>query len=565
MCGISGIFGECAPKKVKLMIKTIRHRGPDGESFINYSWGSLGFCWLNIFGPDRNPQPAISRENNITLVFNGEIYNFNELKSSIKSEIIVDEANLILQLYLIFGEKTFGMLKGMFAIAIMCPGKLILVRDKFGIKPLVYFINNSTIYFASEIKALLHVNENNIEINKDSLAETSVFGFIFNMEETMFKDIKQVLPGSYLVFEDRKVKTIKYASLPESFYGEESWQNESSTFLLSQLLNESAKMHVDHSKSDQAIYLSGGVDSSLMTYFIKKHLNEKTNTYTLFDDPKSEDRLFAQKIAGEYNTNHIEYETGAKDTLQFIKHYLYHYESLVTDGLFNVLGSLAFHILSSEIGKKYKIAYCGEGADELFGGYYWLQAHPLGVGDRLRARSKKVNDGKTKIHEYIVDHFPDDDLKEQEIRKEIFNFLMGPGLTNCHLWSVDRSSSAFSFEARPFYLYNDITDWALSLPINDKVTRNKETKLILKRFASSENYLLKEIADRKKIGMPAALNNSLIKLSEYSTKYINESGNKDLPHKNYQTFLFTDIEKYLFDVFYEMFIINKGNFLSYKV
>ena len=242
------------------------------------------------------------------------------------------------------------------------------------------------------------------------------------MEETMFKGIKQVLPGTYLVFENGKVNTNKYVSIPESFYGKESWQKESSISHLSLLLNESAKMHTKHAKSAQAIYLSGGLDSSLMTHFLKKLLNEKTNTYTLFDDPKSEDRLFAQKIADKYNTNHVEYGTNTKDTLQFLKHYLYHYESLVTDGLFNVLGSLAFHILSSEIGKKYKIAYCGEGADELFGGYYWLQAHPLGVGDRLGAMSKKVNDGKTEIHEYIMAHFPDDDLKEEEIRRKYLIF-----------------------------------------------------------------------------------------------------------------------------------------------
>ncbi|HUX56647.1 MAG TPA: asparagine synthase-related protein [Bacteroidales bacterium] len=558
MCGICGKYGESSPDKVKLMANAIRHRGPDGESFTNHPWGSLGFCWLDIFGPDKNPQPAFCVENNLSLVFNGEIYNFNELKSIIKSEEIVDEANLILKLYLIFGERTFEMLKGMFTIAIMSPGKLILARDKFGIKPLVYFVKNSSIYFASEIKALLQVYESNIEINKESLAETAVLGFVFNMEETMFKGIKQVLPGSYLVFEEGNVKTYKYSSIPESFYGEESWQKESSISHLSLLLNESAKMHADHAKSDQAIYLSGGVDSSLMTHFMQKHLNDKTFTYTLFDDPKSEDRLFAQKIANTYKTIHSEYETGIEGTLNFFKHYLYHYESIVTDGLFNVLGSLAFHILSSEIGKKHKISYCGEGADELFGGYYWLQAHPLGVGDRLRSRSKRVNKGKTSINEYIMHHFPDDDSKEKEIRKEIFDFLMGPGLTNCHLWSVDRSSSAFSFEARPFYLYNDIADWALSLPINDKVTKDNKTKLILKRFAASESNLLKEIADRKKIGMPAALNNSLIQLSEYSTKVINESGKKDLPHKEYSTFLFSDTEKVMFDIFYEIFIINKG-------
>src|SRR5208283_717901 len=102
--------------------------------------------------------------------------------------------------------------------------------------------------------------------------------------------------------------------------------------------------------------------------------------------------------------------------------------------------------------------YCGEGADELFGGYYWMHTHPLGFGDRLRARAGQVNNGNTKIHDYILERFPNDNSKEDSIRKEIFDMLIGPGLTNCHLWSVDRSSSAFSFEARPLYLYDDIRE-----------------------------------------------------------------------------------------------------------
>ncbi len=562
MCGICGIYGESSPDKVKLMANAIRHRGPDGESFVNYPWGSLGFRWLDIFGPDTNQQPAICEEQNISLLFNGEIYNFEELKVLVKTREVLDEATLILELYLMLGEKVFEKLKGMFAIAILTPTKLILARDFLGIKPLVYFTNNSKIYFASEIKALLQVNNNRLDINENSLAESAVFGFIFSMDETMIKGIKQVPPGSYLKFENTNVTITKYNSVKHSFYGNESWSKKESTSHFHELMNETAKLHLKHSKHDQAIYLSGGIDSTLMTYFLQNNSKKKISTFTLFDDDKSEDRLFANKVSSEFCTTHSEYKTGLDESLKFLHHYLYHYESLVTDGLFNVLGSVAFHILSSKIAEKHKVAYCGEGADELFGGYYWLQAHPLGVGDRLRAKSIEVNKGETKIHEYIMQHFPDDDSKKREMQKEIFDFLMGPGITNCHLWSVDRSSSAFSFEARPFYLYNDIINWAISLPINDKVTENYGTKLIMKNFAANaNNALIHQVAERKKIGMPSALDNTMKKLIDYSGQKFNESKKNDLPHRAYASYLSTDLEKLMFDLFYEMFIVNRGRYL----
>jgi asparagine synthase (glutamine-hydrolysing) len=562
MCGICGVYGENAPEKTKTMIKSIRHRGPDGESYTNYPWGSLGFCWLDIFGPDTNRQPAISEEKNIALIFNGEIYNFEELKVLIRTKEVLDEATLILELFHLLGEKVFEKLKGMFAIAILTDHKLILARDSLGIKPLVYYIDNSKIYFASEIKALLQVYEKSPEINEDSLAESAVFGFVFNMEETMLKGIKQVIPGSYLVFENGNVTTNKYDTVKQSFYGDESWNKKESSLQFSKLMNESARLHLKHSKHDQAIYLSGGIDSTLMTYFLQNNYNKKISTYTLFDDEHSEDRLFANKVSSEFCTTHVEYKTCLDESLKFLQHYLYHYESLVTDGLFNVLGSLAFHILSFKIAGKHKVAYCGEGADELFGGYYWLQAHPLGVGDRLRAKSRKVNNGKTKINEYIVQHFPNVDTKEPEMRTEIFDFLMGPGLTNCHLWSVDRSSSAFSFEARPFYLYNDTINWALSLPINDKVASDRTTKLVLKKYAKdSNNELLAQISSRKKIGMPSALNITIKKLIDYSTANFNKSKNSNLPHLAYKSYLSTDLEKMMFDYFYDIFIIKRGKAL----
>lgn len=188
-----------------------------------------------------------------------------------------------------------------------------------------------------------------------------------------------------------------------------------------------------------------------------------------------------------------------------------------------------------------------------------MHAHPLGLGDRLRARSLAVNNGRTQIHEYIMAKFPDDDSKEEEMRKEIFDFLMGPGLTNCHLWSVDRSSSAFSFEARPLYLYDDIREWALSLSIENKVSKDLNTKLILKKHAlNTRNPLLYDVSARKKIGMPAALDISLSSLISHSQNEFGEMNKKDLPHREYASFFTTDLEKLMFDKFYQIFVVNRG-------
>lgn len=560
MCGICGVYGSKEPTKTITMLDALLHRGPDGKKTEHFPWGSLGFCRLDIFGSSGVNQPVKTEDQKIALVFNGEIYNFDELCKLFPSKMIQDEACLILELYEAFGDEAFSKLKGMFAIAIMTPDKVLLARDTTGIKPLVYYTSGNKLYFASEIKAILRINDNMINIDNDALAESAVFGFVFDLEKTMFKGIKQVLPGSCLTFSQGKIKITRFNTIQPAFYGRECWKAPDILAQYAEIMDTASKLYIDHSKHSPAVYLSGGIDSTLMTYFLQKNASSTLDTYTLFDDINGEDRIFANKVAAEIGTSHIEYETGSEECLNFLDHYIYHYESIVTDGIFNVLGSLAFHLLSNQISKKHKVAYCGEGADELFGGYYWMHSHPLGLGDRIRARSLKINNGNTEINKYILEKFPDDDSKEADMRKEIFDFLMGPGLTNCHLWSVDRSSSAFSFEARPLFLYDDLRDWSLNLSIENKVSTDKQTKLILKEFATKTGTpLFKDVADRKKIGMPYALNESLEKLMLFSENdFKKNQGKKSMPHQEYEMYLSTDIEKYMFDKFYHIFVENKG-------
>jgi len=560
MCGICGIYESNDLQHVTSMLEALLHRGPDGHKIETFPWGALGFCRLDIFGSSGVNQPAISLDGRIAVIFNGEIYNFDDLKSvlSIK-ENITNEAGLILALFSEYGEGCFSRLKGMFAIAILTPERLILARDAVGIKPLVYFISGSRLYFASEIKALLQVKEGQIEIDEDALAETAIFGFVFSLEKTMFKGISQVRPGTYLIFERGKTESKPFCQLRPSFYSDTPLNNMEIIDQFSDLMDNAAIPHLKHSKHPQSIYLSGGLDSSLMTFFLQRHSHVPLDTFTLFDSHESSDRYFAHNVADDLGTKHIEFKTGTDECLAWLDHYLFHYESLVTDGIFNVLGSLAFHILSRHISSSHKVAYCGEGADELFGGYYWMHTHPLGFADRLRSRSALINHGKTQINDYIQKRYPADDSKEDDIRKEIFDMLMGPGLTNCHLWSVDHSSSAFSFEARPLYLYDDLREWALSLPIENKVN-GRNTKMVLRKYVEDMGKpLFSDIAGRRKIGMPAALSVSLGRLDTYAEEHFRSKQGHDRPYKQYAAFFNTDLERLMFDRFYLLFIVGRGS------
>ena len=559
MCGICGVYGTSEPQGTANMLGAILHRGPDGHKIETSPWGSLGFCRLDIVGLSGINQPAISRDRRISVVFNGEIYNFDDLKKALPfKDYITTEAELILALFSEHGEECFSKLKGMFAVAVLTSERLILARDAVGIKPLVYFTRGAQLFFASEIKALLQAREDMIEIDEDALAEAAVFGFVFSLEKTMFKGIRQVVPGTYLVFEGGKIKSMPFCRLRPSFYRDTQSSDMEIIAQFSALMDNSASRYLKHSKHLQSIYLSGGLDSSLMTFFLVGQSQMSIDTFNLFDDDDSSDRQFAARVAADLGTNHREFKTDADDCITWLDHYLFHYESLVTDGIFNVLGSLAFHILSHHISRSHKVAYCGEGADELFGGYYWMHTHPLGFGDRVRSRSITVNHGKTLINEYIQSKFPDDDSKEDGMRKEIFDLLMGPGLTNCHLWSVDRSSSAFSFEARPLYLYDDIREWALSLPIEDKIN-GRNTKMILRRYIERmESPLFSDIAARKKIGMPAALGVSLGRLFAHAEEDFRAKEALDRPHRQYKAFFNTDLERLMFDRFYQIFVLDRG-------
>ncbi|MFH1933888.1 MAG: asparagine synthase (glutamine-hydrolyzing) [Pseudomonadota bacterium] len=562
MCGICGIYNEKAPKTVRTMLESIRHRGPDSFRTMIFKNHSLGECGLNIVSSKDETLPLIDEENEIALLFNGEIYNYQEIKDDLLKEGYIFTSNtdseVIIPLYRKYGKDFVKHLKGMFAIVIIDKRQIILARDKFGIKPLFYYRLNEKLVFGSEIKSLLQYPEAPAELELESLEEITVFGYVFSPERTLLKNICQVPPGSVVIFNGNRVSKHKYYQIPAPFYQDNGdIVYEDSVRQLTASLFKTFELLHDHGDQDKGIYLSGGLDSTLMAVLSKEILDRPMHTYTLYDSEEAPDLNYARRAARAIGSEHHEFLVTPEDYFKELPHFVYHYENLIAGGVFDIQGGIAFQILSKHISKHHKVAFTGEGADELFGGYYWIYTHPLGFSDRIRERASKLP-AYSRVRKVVQDIFPPPE-DEATYRKNLFHILMGAGLANYHLWSVDRSCGSFGFEARPPYLYDDLAEYALSLPIDFKVCGKSVTKKILKDVAQPffRKHGLEEILTRKKYGMPAAIEGIGPKIRRQINNLVPYETIEQHPFRDY---LKDAVDVLMFDLFYYFLIHKRGTF-----
>jgi asparagine synthase (glutamine-hydrolysing) len=257
-------------------------------------------------------------------------------------------------------------------------------------------------------------------------------------------------------------------------------------------------------------------------------------------------------VATKLATTHIERKVTADDYFNKLNHFVKHYEAVISDGVFGIHGGAAFHLLSETVSEHVKVALSGEGADELFGGYYWFYTHPLGFADRIRNRLQQFNQNGDGIGEIVNNLFP---LPENEYvyRRNIFDTLMRGGLANYHLQSVDRSAGAFGFEVRPAYLFDDLATFALSLPIEYKIPDKQVTKRILKEAFKPEleQLGLDWVATRSKEGMPAAVSSVASVIKQRIEDSISDSSLMRHPYRKY---LCSKFDMYLFDMFADTFL-----------
>ncbi len=392
MCGIAGIIGKnCGEKDkiIKKMTDLMIHRGPDDKGFYCDSDVALGMRRLSIIDLEKGKQPIFSEDGNLLIILNGEIYNFKELRQSLLAKghkfKTDSDTEVIIHLYEEEGENCLNKLRGMFAFCIYDIKKkiLFLARDYFGIKPL-YFLNKNNIFaFASEIKSLLFHPYYNLQVNNEAVYYFLSFQYV-PTQETIFKDIFRLLPGTYLKIdiENKKIEEKKYWNF---FFEQRNSNNEENA--KKELLNALEDSVRHHIISDVPVgaFLSGGIDSTAITALMKRSLvSKQISTFTVGFKEINEFNE-AEKAAEFLKTDHTEIKISSSEFFEKIPELVWHFDEPIADP-----SAIAIYFVAREARKKVKVVLSGEGADELFGGYnIYLEPFALKKSDFLPRFIKK--------------------------------------------------------------------------------------------------------------------------------------------------------------------------------
>jgi asparagine synthase (glutamine-hydrolysing) len=547
MCGICGIASSHGPAdldRIAAMSATLVHRGPD--SFGEYVDGPVAIAArrLSIIDLETGDQPIANEDGTIHVVQNGELYNYRELRRELERAghrfRTSGDTEVLLHLYEEYGDAFAARLRGMFAVAIWDARRrrLVLARDRFGIKPLYYRDVDGELWFASELRALPRG-----EIDLDALEAFLAFNSI-PAPLTIFREVRKLPAGHMLSWEDGKVHLERFAR-PAPAVEE---RNDEEAELVEELrarLRDSVRAHLV-SDVPVGVLLSGGVDSSLLAALAAEESSEPVRTFSIGFEERSFDELAdARRVAKRYGTQHRELVLRPDAAL------LLPALAEAFDEPFADSSALPTYLVSQLAASDVKVALSGEGGDELFGGYYTYTADLLAarVGGLARAARPLVerlpsSDARAsfdyRAKRFVrAAHLPA--LERHHGWKEIFSpelraeltgrrngfdpvdvlraryaetagaeelarlqdVDLGVYLVDDLLVKTDRASMAHSLEARVPYLDTAVTNLALALPTRHKV-RALAKKVLLRKAA--EPLLPPEIVHGKKRGfsIPAA-------------------------------------------------------------
>ena len=376
MCGITGYFGEGNREILKKMTDSLRHRGPDDEGFYIGERIGLGHRRLSIIDLEGGHQPMTNEDKTIWVVFNGEIYNFQELKEKLEKQghqfKTKSDTEAIVHLYEEKEEEFLEELNGMFAIALWDEKKekLILARDRLGEKPLYYVVFNQNLVFGSELKALLAHPLVKKELDLGSLAKYLIYEYA-PAPHSILKDIYKLCPGEYLVYKNNQASVKKYWEIsfdknPENLTKDEYLGE------LEKRLEEAVKKRLV-ADVPLGIFLSGGLDSTSLAYFAQKNSSKRIKTFSIgFVDRSFDESEYARQAARFLKTEHYEKILEPKDCLNLIPQ--------IADFLDEPLADASLvptYLLSQFTREKVTVALGGDGGDELFMGYPTFQAYRL--------------------------------------------------------------------------------------------------------------------------------------------------------------------------------------------
>jgi len=552
MCGITGYnsYNNLLISKNKLweMTHMLRHRGPD-DCGIYYN-NNIGFGHTRLSIIDLSSlghQPMLSKDGEVVITYNGEVYNFLELRTELIRNGIKFNTNtdteVILESYMQWGSSSFSKFQGMFAFSIWDNRNktMYLVRDRFGIKPLYYYNCESCIIFGSEIKSILAAQIVPKNISYPSLHEYMWYGNMTG-NNTMFEKILKVPPANYLTVSNKKVELHQYWSIDNIRSNQHKISLATDTVL--QKLDSAVKKHLI-SDVPVGVFLSGGIDSSAITAIASKYYNGKLKTFSAgFDFDKGVNELpKARKIANLFNTDHHELNISGIDLSDTIENLVGIHDEPFADA-----ANIPLYLLCKELGGTIKVVLQGDGGDEIFAGYrrYNILTHrrlwhliskiglPLstlilnGPSNQRYSRfffANKQNNFAVQMALLLTQNSPlndpteilNNDLQNSVLKYDPFkvykywhsvfkdyDFVKQMLFTDCKiqlpntfLEKVDKPSMANSIEIRVPFLDNILTDYVLGLPSNYKV-RNGNKKWILKE--ALKNILPESILNGKKTG-----------------------------------------------------------------
>jgi asparagine synthase (glutamine-hydrolysing) len=574
-----------SPALVKAMADTIRHRGPDDEGYYVSGPIGLGFRRLSIIDLSSGHQPLSNEDGTLQIIFNGEIYNYQELRAFLLSKGHVfktqTDTEVIVHLYEELGPQCLGKLRGMFAFAIWDENAktLFLARDRVGIKPLYYGLTNKSLVFASEIKAILADPSIEREIAPEMIDRFLTFLYVPG-EETLLKGIRKLPPGHYLLVKDGRPTLRQYWDLQFAQPSRNINFKDAESELLG-LLAETVEQHMI-ADVPVGVLLSGGVDSTGVLSFAVERTQKEISSFTVgFAGGEVDDeRPYARLAAETFGTRHHDMTISANEFAAFLPKYVWHMEEPVCEP-----PAIAMYYVSKLARKYVKVLLSGEGGDEAFAGYsnyrnlVWLERVKRGLGPMNGAVAQGLSIANSLFHlpravKYapLMKHrFPDyyngrtsnpyrytgnglgslysasyahgiDREHSLEPVRRLQEHVRGQNTLDAMLYidtktwlpddlliKADKMTMANSVELRVPLLDHRLLEFAASLPSSFKL-RGFSTKYILKK--TMYQRIPQAILNRKKTGFPVP----------------------------YEAWLRNDLKDFVWDVLTDRVTINRGFF-----
>jgi len=553
MCGICGIYNllgkHVDSKTLDAMNNAIRHRGPDGYGTFLEGEIGLGHRRLSIIDLGGGAQPISNEDNTLQLVFNGEIYNYIELREQLLKNghrfKTSSDTEVIIHGYEQWGVDCVSHFNGIFAFALWDGGlrRLFIARDHLGVKPLYYAIVNGRLLFASEIKALLQDRECPREVDVKALGDLFSYRYVPS-PDTLLRGVKKLAPGHLLLVQNTAMVIRRYWNWKPAII---KAANESQLIERYQELVEDAMRLQIRSDVPVGLFLSSGVDSGAILALMRKHISGPLHTFTIgfSQGKKTNETDEARALAEKYETHHHEMIVTPEDYQEYFKRYLWDIEEPVGNET-----AAAFHFVSLLASKNVKVALTGQGVDEPWAGYHrhlgvklsaLYSRLPVYVTNAVRAavnmlpRNERLKRGVASLHEpdmlsrfAKIYTFFDTDMKNKlfkpstkeqlgydghetgETLRHLYNETLHldpvsrmlyidtrTGLPDDLLMVNDKTSMANSIEARVPFLDYRLVEFAETIPSNLKI-KGFHGKYLHKKAA--EKWLPKSVVYRKKKG-----------------------------------------------------------------